>query len=54
MPNQRDPQKKMLAIWADKSLQKKLDDFVKSSGLDSKSEAIQMLLKEALEAKKTK
>jgi metal-responsive CopG/Arc/MetJ family transcriptional regulator len=54
MPNQRDPNKKMLAIWADKSLQKKLDDFVKKSGANSQSEAIQQLLKEALEARKSK
>tara|TARA_R100000773_G_C4206537_1_gene107276 strand:+ start:599 stop:763 length:165 start_codon:yes stop_codon:yes gene_type:complete len=54
MPNQRDPNKKMLAIWADKSLQKKLENFVKTSGANSQSEAIQMLLKEALDAKKTK
>jgi metal-responsive CopG/Arc/MetJ family transcriptional regulator len=54
MPNQRDPNKKMLAIWADKTLQKKLDDFIKSSGCESQSEAIQQLLKEALEARKSK
>ena len=52
MPNQRDPNKKMLAIWADKSLQKKLTDFVKSSGVDSQSAAIEMLLQEALKARK--
>lgn len=52
MPNQRDPNKKMLAIWADKSLQKKLQDFVKSSGVDSQSAAIEMLLQEALKARK--
>ena len=52
MPNQRDPNKKMLAIWADKSLQKKLQNFVKSSGVDSQSAAIEMLLQEALKARK--
>ena len=52
MPNQRDPNKKMLAIWADKPLQKKLENFVKTSGANSQSEAIQMLLKEALDARK--
>ena len=52
MPNQRDPNKKMLAIWADKSLQKKIQSFVKTSGANSQSEAIEMLLQEALKARK--
>ena len=52
MPNQRDPNKKMLAIWADKSLQKKLQDFVAAGECESKSAAIELLLIEALEARK--
>ena len=54
MPNQRDPNKKMLGFWADKNLQKKLDNFVKTSGANSRSDAIQMLLLEALDARKSK
>ena len=54
MPNQRDPNKKMIAFWAHKNLQKKLDNFVKTSGANSRSDAIQMLLLEALYARKSK
>ena len=54
MPNQRDPNKKMLGFWADKNLQTKLDNFVKTSGANSRSDAIQMLLLEALDARKSK
>ena len=52
MPNQRDPNKKMLAVWANKSLQKKIEDFVATGECENKSEAIELLLKEALEARK--
>ena len=52
MPNQRDPNKKMLAIWANKSLQKRIEAFVNTGECKNKSEAITLLLNEALKARK--
>ena len=54
MPNQRHPDKKQIAIWTNKKLANKLDSLTKSTNSENRSELIEQLLREALEARGVK
>ena len=54
MPNQRHPDKKLVGLWTDGKLRSQLDKLTQQSSCSSRSELIEQLLREALEARGVK